>query len=115
MKSVNLKTVCDSALKDELEKRGYYVQYISKNINDWKYPNKIIELATEYGYWYLGETKEFTEKEFKKAIREFLDTSDRGEIGICKGYFKLKSYTSTTFELAECCEKDDEAIEFWRI
>lgn len=115
MKNINLKTVCDSALKDELEKRGYYVQYISKNINDWKYPNKIIEFEAEGEQWYLGETKEFTKDEFEKTIRGFLSISDGKEIDIYKKYFNFKSHTPIVIELVECKKEDEGAIEFWGI
>lgn len=115
MKKINLKTVCDSALKDELEKRGYCVQYVSKNINDWKHPNKIIEFEAEHDYWYLGETKEFTKDEFEKTIREFLSISDDDVVEIYKEYFRLKSHTPTIIGLVKCKKEDDGAIEFWGI
>lgn len=114
MKKINLKIVCDSALKDELEKRGYRVQYISKNINGWKFPNKIIEFETEYGYLFLGETKEFTAEEFEKTIREFLDIPQDDGFDFCRGYFKLNSIAPNAIELVECKESDEEAIEFWK-
>ena len=115
MKNINLKTVCDSALKDELEKRGYYVQYISKNINDWKHPNKIIEFEAEHDYWYLGETKEFTKDKFEKTIREFLNIPYDDVIEIFKEYFKLEPHSQTTNKLIKCKKEDEGAIEFWGI
>ncbi|MGL4865338.1 hypothetical protein [Cetobacterium sp.] len=113
MKKMNLKTVCDSALKDKLEKRGYFVQHNPTTINNWKYPNKIIEIEDEYDYTYLGETKEFTKEEFEKTIRDFLDVPEDDEIDFCTEYYKLKSYASVGFKLVECREEDEGAVEFW--
>ena len=116
MKKNDLKTVCDSALKNELGKRGYFVQRIPKNINDWKHLNKIIEFEAEHEYWYLGETKEFTKDSFEQKIREFLlSISNDDEIEIHKEYFKLESHTLVATELVKCQKEDKEAIEFWGI
>lgn len=115
MKNINLKTVCDSALKNELEKRGFLVQSASKTINSWKHPNKIIEFEDEYDYWYLGETKDFTEKEFENTIKEFLNIPPGDILEIYKDYFKLKLITPATTTLIKCRKEDKGAIEFWRI
>lgn len=115
MKKINLKTVCDSALKTELEKRGYYVQYISKNINNLKDKNKIIKLEFDTDYWYLGETKDFSEIKFEEIIKNSLGIHPNYPIDIHKKYFKLNTQSLVTTNLIFCQKSDEGAIEFWRI
>lgn len=115
MKKIDLKTVCDSALKDELEKRGYYVQYVSKNIDSLKGGNKTIEVKFDSDCWTLGETREFSEEKFEKTIKKHHGLSLNYPIDIHKEYFRLNLSVSITKDLLPCRKGDDGAIEFWRI
>lgn len=115
MKKIDLKTVCDSTLKDELEKRGYLVKRIPRDINAWKHYNKIIQFERTHKYWYLGETKDFSKSEFEETVKTFLDVHPDDEIDIYVEYFKLEPHISNNVSLVVCKKDDVGAIEFWRV
>ncbi|MGL4863066.1 MAG: hypothetical protein ACRC4T_08110 [Cetobacterium sp.] len=115
-----LDTVCDELLKVEMEKRGFIVCSKPQNIDAWKRENKIIEIEEFGGYHYIGETKDFSEEEFRNTVREFAEFDQDDPIDICKEYFKLKIVgpfmidgTIHNQSLEQCGKDEVGAIEVW--
>lgn len=122
MKKNNLESVSSLDLKNELEKRWGMVHLISKNIENWKHSNKIIEFEDLGDYCYLGETKDFTKEQFEKTIREFLNIDNDEKIDIYQKFYRLKKREPFivegeihSFTLEECDKEAEGSFEVWSL
>lgn len=115
-----IESMCDSLLINELEARGFLICSKPKSIECWKNGDKVIEIEELGGYHYIGETKDFTEEEFKNIVKQYICINKDEIVDICKEYFKLEIVSPFVVEnivqnqrLVKCDKSTEGAIEMW--